>query len=431
MRFSVEIRQEEVPLLINEFVGIAGAAAWQKRFTWLDQELTENEYMRDWLLERCALEFALMEVVAQGELQHPRMYRLDLPGRYELAAFAAGVVAIHRQLTAAAQTRLRGQMIDGLKSEKGLSSLQHEVSTAVHLVQCGFELTCHDLENGGGFDYLAEREGLQIEVECKMFSGDLGCRIHKRAQAKLFRRMRDRLLQILNGLKVGLLVRVTLPVRLSSADGQHEHICMVIEKCMLSGEACRSEECFVSLREFDVAKSPFRSAPLQIDQGKAREFVIGLTGNRNPSLAAMFNEAGQVLIVVFESAKRDDVLGGMRHQLREAAAGQFTGGRPGVLVAQIQDLTNDQLLELAESDSSDRASAHGLQKMTSDLLHSESRKHVHSVIYRGKSVLLSNQGIVTSQGVSYFMRNEFHPLAQDSRFTLFGDFGAKRPKIVT
>lgn len=431
MRFSVEVHQEQIPLLINQLVGIAGVEAWKRRFAWLDQELNENEHMQEWLLERCALEWALMQVIAGDELRDPSRYRLDLPGRYELAAFASGVMAIDAHLSVQAKNRLRGQLVDGLKSDKGLLSLQHEVSTAVHLVQSGFDLTCHDLENGGGFDYVATREGLEIEVECKMFSGDIGRRIHKRAQAKLFRRLRARLLQVLNGLRTGLLLRVTFPVRLSSSDSQHAHVCAAVDTGLLSGAGFQSEECAVSTLEFDVASSPFGSLPQRpLDQATARRFVTTLTGNRNPAMAAMFTEGGQVLIVLFESAKPDDVLGGMRHQLREAAAKQFSGSRPGVLVAQIHDLTNEQLQELAGSDSLDRLQAPRLQVMTSDLLQSDSRKHVHSVIYRGTPALQSDQGTVSSRGVSYFMRNEFHPLARDPRFTAFGIPGAPRSRIV-
>lgn len=426
MRFSVAVQQEQIPRLINQFVGIVGTEAWKRRFDWLRQELTENEHMQDWLLERCGLEWTLMQVATAGELKDASRYRLDLPGRYELAAFAAGITAIHSQVSTAAQNRLRGQIVDGLKTDKGLLSLQHEVSTAVHLVQAGFDLTCHDLETGGGVDFIAEHDGLEIEVECKMFSGDIGRRIHKRAQAKLFRRLRDRLLQVVDGLNTGLLVRITFPVRLSNADSQHAHVCKAVDAGLLSGNGFQSDECSVSILEFDILKSPFHSVSKQpIDQSMAREFVVALTGNRNPAMVVLFTEAGQILIVLFESAKSDDVLGGIRHQLREAAANQFSVSRPGVLVAQIHELTNEQLFELAGSNSIDRAHAPKLQVMTSDLLQSASRRHVHSVVYLGTPDFQSDRGVVSSRRISYFMRNEFHPLAHDPRFAAFGTLTAK------
>jgi hypothetical protein len=87
-------------------------------------------------------------------------------------------------------------------------------------------------------------------------------------------------------------------------------------------------------------------------------------------------------------------------------------------MAQLLDLSNDQLFELVRSDSSDRSKASRLQVMTSDLLQASSRQHVHSVVYRGVPSVVSQEGAVGVQGVTYFMRNEFHPLARDPRLSL-------------
>ena len=65
-------------------------------------------------------------------------------------------------------------LVDGLQSDKGLLPLQHEMTTITHLLLNGFNVTCHDLENNGGFDFLASRDGVEVEVECKMVSGDIG-----------------------------------------------------------------------------------------------------------------------------------------------------------------------------------------------------------------------------------------------------------------
>uniref|UniRef100_UPI0025F8BD3B hypothetical protein n=1 Tax=uncultured Thiodictyon sp. TaxID=1846217 RepID=UPI0025F8BD3B len=274
MRFEVKILQQDIPRLVDQLVQITGVEAWRKRFTWLEQESRENQHMREWLSERCGIEIALMEAVATGELKDPASYRLDLAGRYELAAFAAGVGAIHARLSAAGKNRLRGQIVDGLKTDKGLLPLQHEVSTAVHLVHSGFDVCFHDLESGGGFDFLAERDGLAVEVECKVFSGDLGRKIHKRALAKLFLKIRGRLMSVLSGLRTGLLVRITFPVRLSSSDAQHAAVSRALEESLLSADRCKSDECSVAVSEFSVASGPFSSAARGVvSPSDARQFV--------------------------------------------------------------------------------------------------------------------------------------------------------------
>jgi hypothetical protein len=44
----------------------------------------------------------------------------------------------------------------------------------------GFDVDFHDLEDGGGYDFLAESGGSKLEVECKYISADTGRKIHRR-----------------------------------------------------------------------------------------------------------------------------------------------------------------------------------------------------------------------------------------------------------
>jgi hypothetical protein len=93
-----------------------------------------------------------------------------------------------------------------------------------------------------------------------------------------------------------------------------------------------------------------------------------------------FSPSERALVLVMKSDKPDEVLDGMRRQLREAAKTQFTGTRPACLAAQLHDLTADQMAELAHLDSSWRGNATGLQQMTSDFLRSFSGSHIHTVV---------------------------------------------------
>jgi hypothetical protein len=136
----------------------------------------------------------------------------------------------------------------------------------------------------------------------------------------------------------------------------------------------------------------------------------------------MFSPARSAAILLLESGKSDEVLKGMRHQLREAAKGQFSRTRPAVLAVQLHDLTADQLADLAHSDSQWRGNATGLQIMTSDFLQSPSRSHIHTVVYRSHSVL-GDQPLDSTrraEGIAYLIRNGFHPLHNDTRYAAFG-----------
>ena len=83
-------------------------------------------------------------------------------------------------------------------------------------------------------------------------------------------------------------------------------------------------------------------------------------------------------------------------------------------------MADEQILSLARSDSSARSGATGLQIMTSDLLQSDSRAHVHSVAYKGRGRLESPEAnSFMGQGHAYVVKNEWHPLAGYLRCNLF------------
>jgi len=100
-----------------------------------------------------------------------------------LYCFVANIARVHEKLGDGGKSRLLGAVRSGLEKEAGLGPLDFEMKIAAHLMSRGFDVDFHDLENGGGYDFLASSDGRETEVECKYISGDTGRKIHSR---KLF-----------------------------------------------------------------------------------------------------------------------------------------------------------------------------------------------------------------------------------------------------
>lgn len=158
IRFPTEIHTAEIPQQVEQMLRITGEQPLIKRLEWLDRELAENPYMEGWLADRFVLEFAFQRWLAQDDLSAIDQALRD-KSTYELMAFVTGITSIYPQLSAKAQNRLRGQLSDGLKSDTGLLPLQLEVSAITHLMRAGYSVEANDLEAGGGFDFLAKKDG--------------------------------------------------------------------------------------------------------------------------------------------------------------------------------------------------------------------------------------------------------------------------------
>lgn len=75
-------------------------------------------------------------------------------------------------LSEEAKTRLLGRFRSGLK--EGLWPLRHELGVAANLSKRGWDIYFHDLEEGGGYDFLVSRKELKFEVEAKAISAFTG-----------------------------------------------------------------------------------------------------------------------------------------------------------------------------------------------------------------------------------------------------------------
>lgn len=424
MRFSIDVHDTEVAGLLSGLVQITGIDPWNRRFEWLHREINENHFMEDWLRERCLIEWTMNDMLRNPSLVPRRPFRIENIAQYELIGFAAGTVRTYERLSEVGKRRLRGALLDGLKEDKGLLSIQHEITTAIHLMSRGFDVEFHDMECGGGFDYIARKDDVEIEVECKMFSADLGRKIHRRRSATLCKALEGALTQTYNNATVGLMVTVAIPDRLTPSPEQHCGIEETVRMGLLSGNAfTQTEYCSVRVSDFPVDSSPFTKAPEQLSRKEINQFVSERTGRSNSTLIIMFSPKRRAVVLLLESAKPDDVLRGMRHQLREAAKGQFSKTRPAFLAVQLHDLTADQLGNLARSDSSWRSNATGLQIMTSDFLQSPSRAHIHTVVYRSHGALGDEKqdGTKRADGIAYMIKNGFHPLHKDARYAAFSN----------
>lgn len=429
MRFSVSLDTAEIPGLFERFVSIVGSEPWLKRVRTLRQQVAANPLLGPFFQERYPLELTaghLLELLREtGQLRS----QLNDLSQYRLFSFVAPLVRIYDGLSEAGRSRLAGMLLDGLKSDRGLAPLQHEIETASHLVLRGFDVTFWDLEKGRGFDFLAVRDGIEIEVECKMASGDIGRRIHGRDMRELSGCLYPVLAEAAERIDGGCLVRVVVPSRL---DRRPEFLRAVSERmagALRDGRPFEGPDpCSVEIQAFDLAGTPFGgSDPGLVTTDAVHELVDRVFGKRNPHVLVLFRPQQRAVIVVVESAQPDRVLRGLMREVKDAAKTQFTKTRPGILAVQFLELSLDGLLELAKSDSTDPARASALQIATNLFFQSPTRSHILSLVYRSRGVLVKHASISSNrvdeswqeQGPAYFFTNPNHPVAGDRRYSVF------------
>jgi hypothetical protein len=255
MHFETHAVPAEVTPLVRRFIAITGWKPWEKRLRVFDRLAADNPFLNEYFALRYPLELAM------GRLHHRllRDQKVKLPTTHDetiLLSFVAMIARAHARLKPPGRTRLAGMLRSGLDNEGSLAPLVHEMGIASHLMSRGFDVTFSDMETGGGFDFLAEKDGAVLEVECKTVSGDLGRQIHLRRLYQLGGRIYSLMSEAVENCVGGQIARIVLPGRLSGTDQQLQAIYQALESTLSTRRSIVGPEpCAIEYQQFALAGS--------------------------------------------------------------------------------------------------------------------------------------------------------------------------------
>jgi hypothetical protein len=400
VHFEQSMHERDIPAVMRAVFRVAPYALWKRRWkVWADQEKA-NPFLTEYFDSEFRIERSF-DVSYEYYLSRHKVPQLD-PLGYELFSFLALLVGVYQRLSEKGQTRLAGAVRDALQNTTGLVPVEVELRVAAHLMQAGFDVDFTDLEARERFDLLAKKPGLEIEIDSKSVSGDVGRSIH----ARRFRDFAGDLLpsiQILARKGGGFLVHTTIPQNLQGdTRGLAAEVNSAIRDALvrLPIETAKSYG-KIRITSFDFARSPFGQGGT-VSEADLAPFLtkrLGLRENLN-SVTHYVPRSGAV-IMVMESEKPDRVVDGIYRQLKGSAGRQFTGERPAVLCVRLRDINARQLVNLAN----DRTN--GLAMIATRLLRSDTRAHLAGISYISPSGTLSRSAAnaVQDRGTAYYFPN--------------------------
>lgn len=343
---------------------------------------------------------------------------------HRFLSFAAMLARVHARLPPKARTALEGRVRGALKDDSGLGSLAYELGVAAHLMMRGFDVNWSDLENGGGFDFFCVKAGLEIEVECKTVSGDLGRSIHLVRQSQMGGLIRETLGAAVSA-RGSTVAEVRTEGRLSGSE--LNAIAHVITTALQSGKGAHAPGlCQVTVHHFEKAASPFAKAPLSQYTDLVRAFVREqFNCDTQHHLMMVEANGGEIGIVSLYSNRPDQVLKGVYRDLK-SAANQLSTSRPGIICMQFQHMPPEDLLEVAREPERTQTPS-GLQLVMARFCESPKREHVHSVKFTAPGIISRKQWVsgvklhttTMEQSPSYVFTNNGNPMARDQRLAVF------------
>ncbi len=423
IRVEINRSDLEIPSVISNLTNIVPWSVWDKRTNYLNLIAKSNPLFPEFLHYRHAMELAFSSIKKhyrlRGKYPFPRT-----PLEQRFYSFAVMLTEIYKRLSPGAQSKLRGMLESGLKKEFGLLPLAYEMKVAAHLMSRGFSVCFHDLECGGGFDFLACLDNIRLEIECKFLSADIGRKLHRRKVYDLGGLLHPIMRQRVCGEPGGVLVRVAIPDRLTGDVTQHTAIADKMRRALIGGdESCKETGCRIEIEPFEIENSPFtidsKNVPLNLIKDAARKRLN--LGERHCFLH--WKPGFSAVVAVIYSDKPDIVLERMLERLKHDAKRQFTGTLPSLLCVHMDDLTDEQLTELFHAEK--HVEQTGLGSAMAKLLYDRPKLHCVSIWSEGKMSVVGQdirtRGITSleEKGRCFTFRSHRHESARDQIDAVF------------
>jgi hypothetical protein len=435
MHFDVNVRPAENAAFLHCLTEITGAAAWRKREKDFAHQVHENPLIEGYLDSYFGIERSMFYVqrYRRNTGRIPDIMNTPSTNIAALYNFAAVLARFFRQLPKSGQDALRKKMTGALDDEVGLSPLAFEIRTVAHFMAAGFDVEFHDHCEGGGYDFLVRKAEIEMEVECKSVSGDVGHRVHVRRQYQLAPYISGPMHATRKDGVIKLLV-VTLPDRLYP---NHEFMVAVggrISEALSKFQTVtQGEPCAVSYHELPIAGSPFDcGSPPRINENEVIDYCNRMIGDEIGHTIMTFTPRRSATVIALRSAKPNSFLKYVYRDLKEAASKQLSGTRPGIICVQFRNVTSTQLREIAAAPTQSGKPT-GIQLMTAKFFDGGARNHVHTLAYIAPGSFVRNvsqrpdlqtPGIiqdttVSEDAISYLFVNKNHPKFADRRYHAF------------
>jgi hypothetical protein len=388
---------------------------WRRRSDELTERERQNPLLGRYFDEKYSTERMLTRVLTYRKStgRYPRIRGPQEHEIFKLYSFASALTRVYADLSSQAQARLRGAVRDGLNSEPGLAPVALEMSVATHLSNAGFDIDFVDLEGHQRFDFLARKEGIELEVDCKTASGDVGRSVHRRRALELFRLIQPALAEQVDqhGSKA---VQILIP---DSLHGANEYLSglsdLVVQSIHKQQDLSIPGLGEVRLSALEIGNGPFLRAE-EPSEDELAQIVLNTFGIPNAHTISMHRPGIAAVVAAIQSQRPDKVLDGVYHQLKLSAQRQFSGRNPALLAVRLTDLTSLQLDQLA----ADRSNGFGA--ICNRLFSNPTRHHLYGVSFLaaaqpiGEFPFRGGQ-VFDERGTALLFTRHGHPCAGDPR----------------
>lgn len=325
MRFEPLIEQSALRASTDAFVEFVGANVWWAR---ADQLMTDAKASP--MLHRVVWDYHWLEIAISHQVELLRDTSVESPPldsrAYAALLFASDIVQLAGQLSERGRANLHGRLRDGLK--RGFAGLYLETSIFRELLLEGFDVDPIDLEDLQQFDFLATRNGVKVQLECKSLSADAGRKIHRRDFYRFMARLDLEVFSAPRGEMCA--IEVEISDRLPSATSQQDSLLAAIHEVATSTTSTiRGEGFFVSRKPLRFTLHAYQAAERPHD-------LVSEHYGKNCHIAGALSPTGGCVVIM--RSEREDDHSRLHIEALKSAMDQLPPDTASIIALQFDDI---------------------------------------------------------------------------------------------
>lgn len=427
---ALELHTKDIPAIYERFAGEIGERSWKERVSSVKQEIKGNPFLQRHHLQESAIAFQLEQLrELQQRFGGVAVMAYNDHSHYPAAGFAAQVLSVIAASSSTLAERFRARVRAALRTNPAdLRALRLELMTATHFLRAGHKVTWPEMssqyvEGERVCDLLVEDLGpLGLELECKSFSEDKGRKITRREALEFFWLVRSGHWKRLRGGTTGVAAVMTVERKLPTVYKDRVALAHLVATQALSGQAgiLDLDGVTVQTLSFDAPQFGIKLRTSEGELDHQRRVLEELTGTTNRETVAMSTDAGGALVLAIQSREDDTLMDAIVRTLKDSASTQFSGHRAGMMVAGLDGLSSEQLLDVATQDQDPEAVPTALRMHASRFLGSTGRDHIVGAVFLSSSALRpAVADTVDSGGTAYNFPKRESPFWSDDFSGLF------------
>jgi hypothetical protein len=400
-----EVHGDAFPILFQAFERLLGTELWDKRAALVEQEIASKPIFDEYLRNENRIVLALRDLSARARpLGRLPALKVESIAEYETYGLVTQFMSLYAALPARDSAQLLGRLKGAFKNPDDLRGLLFELLIATHFVKRGFSVEFPAQSERKTPDFLATRDGVACDVECKSISINKGRQIHHKDALTINSMLLDICKPQIRQLDSGLVVHAKVPARLPTSDRERDQLCRKIQDAIVNCKDVVKPDLEVQLHKFDLSTSPIVQNPP--DREAIAHFFESRFGIVNRELAIFFSNSNRAIVFVLDSNTPDRTVEATIDTVKAACDDQLSGERAGVICVKFEDLSAHELSLLGDETGQPSA----LRIATSHFLNSRKTSHLVNLAYFADGPLERIQSdVVVRTGRTYFFENRESP----------------------